>query len=77
MQALLRRACSLGKDQHAETLADPIARGFHDVCGIERTGRTLEKTRTIQRWQPPAATVHARFHSRGEILNGRHQRSDV
>jgi len=77
VQTLLWRARALWKDQHTESLADAIARGFDHMCAVERIRRALEQTRAVQEGPPPAATVQDRFHSGGDILNRRHQRRDV
>jgi hypothetical protein len=77
VQALLRRARALRKNQHAEALAQTIARGFHDMCAVERIRCALEQLRAIQQWPPPAATVQHWLHSRGDILKSSHQRGDV
>jgi len=77
VQALLRRARALRKYQHAEALADAIARGLDHMSAVERIRSALEETRAVQKRPPPAATVQDRLHSGGDILNRRHQRCDV
>jgi hypothetical protein len=77
VQAQLRRTRALRKDQHAEALAQAIARRLHDMCAVERIGSALKQTCTVQERPPPAATVQDRLDSRGDILERCHQRCDV
>lgn len=77
MQAVLRRARALRKNQHAQPFADALYTGRDHVTAVVRAARALEQPRALEQRPPPAAAEHRRLHGRGDVVDRRHQRRDV